>query len=312
MGLPTILGAAVFIFLIMRVVPGDVASLIALGGSEGEEGTSRERIESIRRQLGLDKPTYMQFLSWMGDVARWDLGNSLWTRQSVSELLGRRFPLTLQLAAMALALSWIIAIPIGTLTAVKQDTPLDYWPRFVSIIGMAIPHFWLGILMLTYLAAFFGWIPSLTYQVPWRDPMTNFSQLMLPAVVLGTGQAAIQVRMMRTTMLEVLREDYIRTAHAKGLSSVVVLRRHALKNALIPVITVSGNQLSHLIGGAMVTEVVFNLPGMGAAMVDAVRLRDYPVVQNLVLFFTAGHIIINLGVDLLYAYLNPRIKYAEF
>ena len=213
---------------------------------------------------------------------------------------------------MALLLSWLIAIPVGILTAVKQDTPLDYIPRFVSIIGLAIPNFWLGILTMTYLAAVLGWVPALTYSVPWRDPLENFSQLMLPAVVLGTALAALQTRMTRTTMLDVLREDYIRTANAKGLGSRAVLWRHALKNAAIPIITISGTQLGGLISGSLVTEVVFNLPGLGSATVDAVRLRDYPVIQTLVLFITVAHIIVNLGVDLLYGFLDPRIRYADY
>ena len=303
LGIPTILGAAILIFVIMRVVPGDVATLIAIGGSEGEEQISAAAIEKMRDTLGLNQPLHMQF-------ANWDLGRSLWTRQPVKELLIRRYPLTLQLSAMALLLSWLIAIPIGILTAVKQDTPLDYIPRLVSIVGLAIPNFWLGILVMTYLAAILGWVPALTYSVPWKDPVENFSQLMLPAVVLGTALAALQTRMTRTTMLEVLREDYIRTANAKGLSSRTVLWRHALKNAAIPVITISGAQLGGLISGSLVTEVVFNLPGLGAATVDAVRLRDYPVIQTLVLFITVAHIIVNLGVDLLYGFLDPRIRFA--
>lgn len=298
------------IFVIMRVAPGDVAGLIAIGGSEGEEEVSLAKLEKLREQLGLNQPLHMQFVSWMWDLAHFDLDRSLWTRQPVKELLVRRFPLTLQLSAMALLLSWLIAIPVGILSAVKQDTPLDYIPRFLSIIGLATPNFWLGILMLTYLAAFFGWVPALTYAAPWRSPGENFSQLMLPAVVLGTALAAIQTRMTRATMLEVLREDYIRTAHSKGLGTQAVLWRHALKNAAIPVLTISGSQLSGLISGSLVTEVVFNLPGLGSATVDAVRLRDYPVIQNLVLFITIVHIGVNLGVDLLYAYLDPRIRYS--
>ena len=300
------------IFVIMRVAPGDVASLIAIGGAEGEEEINQAALDKIRERLGLDAPLHMQFLNWMWDLAHFDLDESLWSRQPVKDLLIRRFPLTLQLSAMALVLSWIIAIPVGILSAVKQDSPLDYIPRFLSIIGLATPNFWLGILMLTYLAAFLGWVPALTYQAPWRAPTENFSQLMLPAIVLGTALAAIQTRMTRATMLEVLREDYIRTARAKGLGSRAVLWRHALKNAAIPVLTISGGQLSGLISGSLVTEVVFNLPGLGLATVDAVRLRDYPVIQNLVLFITIVHIVVNLGVDLLYAFLDPRIRYSDY
>ena len=312
LGIPTIFGAALLIFVIMRIAPGDVAVLIAIGGGEGEEDRSIEAVEIIREKLGLNKPLYMQFGTWMWDVAHWDLGESLWTRQPVKELLARRFPLTLQLSAMALILSWAIAIPVGMLSALKQDTPLDYIPRFFSVIGLAIPNFWLGILMLTYLAAFFGWVPALVYSSPWSSPGENFTQLMLPALVLGTALASLQTRMTRSTMLEVLREDYIRTANAKGLRSSTVLWRHALKNAAIPVLTISGTQLSGLISGSLVTEVVFNLPGLGSAIVDGVRLRDYPVIQNLVLFITVIHIFVNLGVDLLYSYLDPRIRYSSY
>jgi len=312
LGIPTILGAALLIFAIMRIAPGDVATMIAIGGAEGEEEKSVEAVELIREKLGLDQPLHMQFANWMWDLAHWDLGQSLWTRQPVKDLLVRRYPLTLQLSAMALLLSWLIAIPVGILSAVKQDTPLDYIPRFLSIIGLAIPNFWLGILTMTYLAAVLGWVPALTYSVPWRDPLENFSQLMLPAVVLGTALAALQTRMTRATMLDVLREDYIRTANAKGLGSQAVLWRHALKNAAIPIITISGTQLGGLISGSLVTEVVFNLPGLGSATVDAVRLRDYPVIQTLVLFITVAHIIVNLGVDLLYGFLDPRIRYADY
>jgi len=312
LGIPTIFGAALLIFAIMRIAPGDVATMIAIGGAEGEEEKSVEAVELIREKLGLNQPLHMQFANWMWDLAHWDLGQSLWTRQPVKDLLVRRYPLTLQLSVMALLLSWLIAIPVGILSAVKQDTPLDYIPRFLSIIGLAIPNFWLGILTMTYLAAVLGWVPALTYSVPWRDPLENFSQLMLPAVVLGTALAALQTRMTRATMLDVLREDYIRTANAKGLGSQAVLWRHALKNAAIPIITISGTQLGGLISGSLVTEVVFNLPGLGSATVDAVRLRDYPVIQSLVLFITVAHIIVNLGVDLLYGFLDPRIRYADY
>jgi peptide/nickel transport system permease protein len=224
-------------------------------------------------------------------------------------MLARKLPMTLQLGLMALLLSWIIAIPIGILSAVKQDTPLDYIPRFISIIGLAIPNFWLGILILTFAAAWFNWFPPIIYQTPWDDPVVNLTQLFFPCLVLGASQAAIQVRMMRTTMLEVLREDYIRTANAKGLKKLTVLWRHAMKNALIPVITISGSQLAHLIGGALVTETVFNLPGIGKLFVQGVAARDYPVIQAIVMFIALIVLVANLVVDLLYAWLDPRIRY---
>ena len=310
LGVPTILGAMLLIFTIMRVIPGDVAVLIAVGGSEGEEVVNEEKVEKIRIQLGLDRPVYEQFGEWVWQVVTWDLGDSFILRQPVTEMLARKLPMTLQLGLMALLLSWIIAIPIGILSAVKQDTPLDNIPRFISIIGLAIPNFWLGILILTFAAAWFNWFPPIIYQTPWDDPVVNLTQLFFPCLVLGASQAAIQVRMMRTTMLEVLREDYIRTANAKGLKKFSVLWRHAMKNALIPVVTISGSQLANLIGGALVTETVFNLPGIGAATVDAVRLIDYPVIQNFVLIITTGHVLVNLLIDLLYGWLNPRIRYS--
>ena len=310
--IPAILGAALFIFALMRIVPGDVAALIVIGGTEGESEAVREATELVRQQLGLDKPVHMQFLSWMWDLMHWDLGQSLWTRQEVTELVARRFPLTIQLALMALLISFLISIPVGVLSAVKQDSALDYVPRLLSILGLAAPNFWLAILVITYLAAWFGWIPALTYTPPWENPAQNVSQLIFPALVLGTSSAAIQVRITRTQMLEVLREDYVRTARAKGLSEGAVIRRHALRNALIPVVTIIGGQLGGLLSGALVVEVVFNIPGLGDAIVQAVRQRDYPVVQNLILLVTVIHIMTNLGVDLLYGLLDPRISYAEY
>jgi peptide/nickel transport system permease protein len=311
-GIPTVFGAALLIFIIMRVVPGDVATLILIGGSEGEEQIREEDLQALRVQLGLDKPLPLQFLTWIADVARWDLGTSLWTRQPITDLIARRFPLTIQLALMALVISWLVAIPVGVLSALKQDTPLDYVPRFISIIGLATPNFWLGILTMTYLAAIFGWIPPLTYQAPWVNPGDNFTQLIFPALVLGVSGAAIQVRIMRAQMLEVLRDDYIRTAYSKGLGTRTVVRRHALKNAMIPVITLGGAQLNGLLGGSLVTEVVFNLPGFGNSIVQAVRLRDYPVIQNLVFMIAVIYILVNLGVDLLYGWLDPRISYTDY
>ena len=311
-GIPTVFGAALLIFIIMRVIPGDVAVLILIGGAEEEEQIREEDLQALRAQLGLDKPLPVQFLTWMVDLARWDLGESLWTRQPITDLITRRFPLTIQLAFMAIVISWTVAVPVGIISALKQDTALDYIPRFISIIGLATPNFWLGILTVTYLAAIFGWIPPLTYKAPWVNPADNFTQLIFPALVLGVSGAAIQVRMMRTQMLEVLRDDYIRTAYSKGLATRTVLRRHALKNALIPVITMAGAQLNGLLGGSLVTEVVFNLPGFGNAIVQAVRLRDYPVIQNLVFMIAVIYILVNLGVDLFYGWLDPRISYADY
>ena len=307
LAVPTVLGAALLIFLIMRIIPGDVAVMLAGGGEEA--AAHPEKVEAVREALGLNEPLHIQFTRWMGDFFQGRWGESLWTKQPIQELLGRRYPLTLELAALAVLLSWLIAVPAGTVSAVRQDTWLDYVPRFLSIIGLAIPNFWLGMLVIMFLVSTLGWFPELTYTPPWQDPLRNFSQLVFPALVVGTAQAAVTSRMMRSSLLDVLREDYIRTARAKGLPSSLVLNRHAMRNALIPVITLAGVQLGTLISGSVVTEVVFNLPGLGQALVDSVNTRDYPVVQTLVLMFTLGFILLNLLVDILYSWLNPRVRY---
>jgi len=303
---PTLLGAASLVFVIMRVIPGDVA-LLVLGGDMGN--IDPKQLAAMRRQLGLDQPLLAQFGTWLWGVLRFDFGTSLWTGQPVLEELLIRLPLSLQLAAMATLVSVLIAIPFGMLAAVRQDTWVDYVIRVVSIGGLAIPSFWVGILCILFLVIYFGWGPPLEYTPPWVDPWANLQQMIWPVLTVGYRYAAVTTRMTRSTLLEVMREDYIRTAWAKGLAEQAIVIRHALKNAMLPVITLIGTEFAFLIGGLVVTETVFTLNGVGRFVVDAVAHRDYPVVQALVFLIALSFVLVNLLVDLTYAWFDPRIRY---
>ena len=305
---PTLLGVAAIVFLIMRVIPGDVALLI-LGGDDGGGQIDQAQLDAVRKQLGLDQPLIVQFGTWLWGVMQFDFGKSLWTGQPVVEELLIRLPVSLQLAFMATIVSVLIAIPLGMLAAVRQDTWVDYVVRVVSIGGLAIPGFWVGILCILFLVIVFGWGPPLEFTPPWVDPWANFSMMVWPVVTVGYRYSAVTTRMTRSTVLEVLREDYIRTAWAKGLRERVVVIRHALKNAMLPVITLIGTEFAFLIGGLVVTETVFTLNGVGRFVVDAVAHRDYPVVQALVFLIAFSFVIVNLLVDLTYAWFDPRIRY---
>jgi peptide/nickel transport system permease protein len=303
---PTLLGAATLVFLIMRVIPGDVALLI-LGGDQGQ--IDQKQLVAMRQQLGLDQPLVIQFGTWLWGVLRFDFGKSLWTGQPVVDELLIRLPLSLELALLATAVSVIISIPLGMLSAIRQDTWLDYVIRVVSIGGLAIPGFWVGILCILFLVIVFGWGPPLEFTPPWVNPWLNFQMMVWPVVTVGYRYAAVTTRMTRSTMLEVLREDYIRTAWAKGLRERAVVVRHALKNSMLPVITLVGTEFAFLIGGLVVTETVFTLNGVGRFVVDAVAHRDYPVVQALIFLTAFSFVIVNLLVDLTYAWFDPRIRY---
>jgi peptide/nickel transport system permease protein len=305
--IPTLLGVAVIVFLIMRVIPGDVALMI-LGGDDGGQ-INQEQVTALRRQLGLDQPLIVQFGTWLWGVMRLDFGNSLWTGQPIAHELVIRLPLSLQLALMATFVSVLIAIPLGTLAAVRQDTWVDYLVRVVSIGGLAIPSFWIGILCILFLVIYFGWGPPLEFTPPWVDPWVNLQMMVWPVVTVGYRYAAVTTRMTRSTVLEVLREDYIRTAWAKGLRERAVVVRHALKNSMLPVITLVGTEFAFLIGGLVVTETVFTLNGIGRFVVEAVAHRDYPVVQALVFLIAFSFVVVNLLVDLTYAWFDPRIRY---
>ena len=304
--IPTLLGAATLVFLIMRVIPGDVALLI-LGGDQGQ--IDQKQLVAMRQQLGLDQPLVVQFGTWLWGVLRFDFGKSLWTGQPVVDELLIRLPLSLELALLATMVSVIISIPLGMLAAVRQDTWVDYVIRIVSIGGLAIPGFWVGILCILLLVIFFGWGPPLEFTPPWINPWLNFQMMVWPVVTVGYRYAAVTTRMTRSTMLEVLREDYIRTAWAKGLAERSVVIRHALKNSMLPVITLVGTEFAFLIGGLVVTETVFTLNGVGRFVVDAVAHRDYPVVQALIFLTAFSFVIVNLLVDLTYAWFDPRIRY---
>jgi peptide/nickel transport system permease protein len=297
---PTLFGVAAVVFLIMRVIPGDVTLLILGGDQTG-------RIDP--HQLGLDQPLAVQFGAWLWGVLRLDFGTSLWTGQPVIEEVLIRLPLSLEVAILATIVSVLLAIPLGMIAAVRQDSWVDYVIRVVSIGGQAIPSFWVGILVILALVIYFGWGPPLEFTPPWVDPWANFQQLVWPVLTVGYRYAAVTTRMTRSTVLEVLREDYIRTAWAKGLRERAVVIRHALKNAMLPVITLVGTEFAFLIGGLVVTETVFTLNGVGRFVVDAVAHRDYPVVQALVFLIALCFVVVNLLIDLTYAWFDPRIRY---
>jgi len=305
--IPTLFGVAAVVFVIMRVIPGDVTLLILGGDQTGR--IDPQQLAAMRHQLGLDQPIAVQFGQWLWDVLRLDFGKSLWTGQPVIEEVLIRLPLSLEVAILATIVSVLLAIPLGMLAAVRQDTWVDYVIRVGSIGGQAIPSFWVGILVILFLVIYFGWGPPLEFTPPWVDPWANFQQLVWPVVTVGYRYAAVTTRMTRSTVLEVLREDYIRTAWAKGLRERAVVIRHALKNAMLPVITLIGTEFAFLIGGLVVTETVFTLNGVGRFVVDAVAHRDYPVVQALVFLIAFCFVIVNLLIDLAYAWLDPRIRY---
>jgi peptide/nickel transport system permease protein len=292
-------------FALIRVIPGDLATL-----KLGQDATPEE-IQDYREELGLTDPVPLQYAKWVGSVLTGDLGESQWEFRPVSEVVRDKFPVTMELALLATAISTVIAIPFGIVSAVRQDSWLDQSLRFVAVLFLAIPSFWLAILAITLPSIWFGWKPPLTgYANFWEDPATNLQRMWLPALVIGASSAALVMRLMRSSLLEVLRQDYIRTAWAKGLKERSVIYRHALKGAMIPVITIVGLQLSVLLGGSVIAEQIFSLPGMGRSMLGAISKRDYPLVQSYVLIFSVIYLLMNLVIDLLYGYLDPRIRYS--
>jgi len=302
---PTLLGVAILTFVIMRVVPGDVVALrYSQSGSVPQEVIDRER-----DQLGLNKPLYEQFADFMGGIARLDFGRSLWTDRPVTEEIQGRLGISIELAILSTLLATVLALPLGVIAAVKQDSWIDYVIRVFSIGGLAMPSFWLGILAILTLVVLFQWAPPLIFVPIWDDPIENLSQLIWPALVVGYRYSAVATRMTRSSVLEVLRDDYVRTARAKGLRETVVIVRHALRNSLLPVITVISLEFAFLFGGLVVTEQVFNVNGLGKLLVDAVAQRDYTLVQALVLLFSFVFVFVNFIVDVLYGVLDPRIRY---
>src|SRR5580693_2740930 len=309
--IPTLLGAAALVFILMRLIPGDIC-LVRLGS--GGSGIGTQALAACHAEIGIDKPWWMQFLSFIWGLARGDFGISMWSGKPVIQEIATRFPVSLEVALIATVVAISIAIPLGTISALKQNTWIDLLVRTISIAGIATPAFWLGILSILMVLDVSQWItgrpwmPSIDYVPLWKDPIRNLSIVMLPALTVGYRYAAVSMRMTRSAMLEVLSEDYIRTARAKGLREKIIINRHALKNALLPVVTVIGIEFAFLIGGLVVTEQVFNLNGIGRLMVLSVQNQDYTMTQALVMLVVTIAILTNLAVDLLYAWLDPRIR----
>ena len=293
------------IFSLVRILPGD-AVIMQL---DQAAAPTPEALKRARQELGLERPFLAQYRTWITGVVQGDLGRSLITRRPVTQELMKRINLTSHLAVMSVIVALLIALPIGVLSAVKQDTMSDYVGRLFAILGLSLPDFWLATVVITFLAIWFQWIPPIGFAPLWVDPVRCLSQLLIPAVIIGARLAAVSMRMTRSSLLEVLRQDYIRTARAKGARERAVIVRHALKNAFIPVVTVLGQQFSVLLGGTVIVEFIFLQPGVGSLILDAVLLRDYTLIQGAVLFFATVIVVANLLVDLSYAWLDPRIRY---
>jgi peptide/nickel transport system permease protein len=305
---PTLVAVAVLTFLLLRVVPGDVVTLKYSG-----EGAfvPAETIEAERVRLGLDQPLWRQFVDWLWGAARLDFGLSMWTGRPIAHEIAIRFELSLQLAIMATIVAVLLAVPLGTLAALRQDTWVDYVIRVVSIGGLATPSFWLGIMMILALLIFFRWSPPVVFTPFFENPLANLSLMIWPALAVGYRYSAVATRMTRSSVLEVMRDDYIRTARAKGLGERAVVLGHGLRNALMPVVTVIGLEFAFLIGGLVVTEQVFNLNGLGKLLVEAITRRDYTMTQALVLLSASVYVLVNFLLDLLYVVIDPRVSYGR-
>ena len=303
---PTLLGVATLVFLLLRVLPGDVV-LLRLAGEGGR--VAEDVLQAERTRLGLDQALWQQYVGWIWGLGRGDLGLSMWTGRPVAQEIRIRLGLSLELTVLATALAVAVAIPLGTLAALRRATWLDYVLRVFTLSGLSMPSFWVGVMIVLLLLRLFRWSPPLTFTSLWENPVANLSQLIWPALVVGFRSAALSARMMRSALLEVLGDDYIRTARAKGLAERAVVRRHAVRNALLPVITVVGLESAVILGGLVVTEQVFNLNGLGKLLLEAVTRRDYTLTQALVMLSASAFVVMNLLVDLCYAWLDPRIRY---
>jgi peptide/nickel transport system permease protein len=304
--IPTLIGVAVLVFFMLRIVPGDVVE-VKLRGDGGN--VSQQTIDMERKRLGLDKPLIVQFKDWMVGLATLDLGKSMWTDRPVMEEIATRLELSLEVAILATIFAVLIAVPLGTLAALFRDTWIDYLMRIITIGGLSIPSFWFGMLIMITLLYLFNWLPPITFTPLYVDPVANLTQLIWPAMAVGYRYCAVTARMIRSSLLEVFSEDYIRTARAKGVYERLVVSRHALRNALLPAITVIGLEFAFLIGGLVVTEQVFNLNGIGKLFVQSVSRNDFTLIQGMVMLIAAFYVFINLAVDLLYAVFDPRIRY---
>ncbi len=306
---PTLFILSILVFLSVRFIPGDVIDVMQARMEVSVVGKSLDR-EALEHELGLDVPVWVQYGRWMGGILlRGTLGNSLLGHWSVEEKIIGRLPVTLELGVLAILIGLVIALPVGIYSAIRQDTVADLLGRSVAIIGLATPNFWLGVMVMIYPAIWWGWAPPTEWVHFTEDPLGNLWGFLIPSLILGTASAAATMRMMRTMMLEVLRQDYVRTAWSKGLKERAVVIRHAIKNALIPVVTLIGLQLPILVGGAVIMENIFNLPGLGRLLLSALNDRDYPMVSGVNLFFATGVVLLNLLIDLIYPYLDPRVRY---
>jgi len=301
--IPSLLIASLIVFTLPRLIPGDVVAMML------EEKAYAKDLEELRAKLGLNRPIYVQYFEWLGRAATGDLGESLWTRRPVLEEIGNRLPITLELAMMSLVVAIVIAIPVGVISAARQDTAQDYTFRSVAILGLSVPGFWLATLVIVLPAIWWGWRPLTGYVEIGKDVVGPLVQMLLPAAILGIAFAAAMMRLTRGMLLEVLRQDYVRTAWSKGLRERVIILKHGLRNAIIPVITYIGTQLPQVIGGTVVIETIFGLPGMSRFLFDAINQRDYPVIQGVNLVVVSFIVMVNLAVDALYAVLDPRIRY---
>ena len=305
--IPTLFILSILVFLSVRFIPGDVIDTMV---ANNEYLTGVIDREAYERMLGLDVPVYVQYGRWIGGIVlRGTLGSPLLGQGTVEEKIIRRLPVTIELGLLAIVIGLVIALPVGIYSAIRQDTVADFLGRSVAIIGLATPNFWLGIMVMIYPATWWGWVPPLQLVSFTEDPLRNLSGFLIPSLILGTASAAATMRMTRTMMLEVLRQDYVRTAWSKGLRERAVVIRHAVKNALIPVVSLIGLQLPILVGGAVIMENIFNLPGLGRLLLNALNDRDYPMVSGINLFFATGVVVINLFIDLVYAILDPRVRY---
>jgi peptide/nickel transport system permease protein len=300
---PSLLIASLIVFTLPRLIPGDVVALML------EEKAYAKDLEEMRAKLGLNRPIYVQYFEWLSRVARGDLGESLWTRRPVLEEIARRLPVTLEIAAFAVFFALAISLPIGIISATRQDTVWDYLFRSGAIFGLSVPGFWLATLVIVLPAIWWGWRPVTGFTEFSKDKLAHVSQFLLPALILGIAAAAALMRLTRGTLLEVLRQDYVRTAWAKGLSERRVVLKHSLRNGIIPVVSLLGTQIPQILGGTVIIETIFGLPGMSRFLFDAINQRDYPVIQGVNLVVVTFVVVINLTVDTLYAVLDPRIRY---
>src|SRR5688572_25914836 len=304
--IPTLIGMSLLIFVMMRLLPGDIVdAMVGMDSTVTEEAK-----EELRAAFGLTDPWPVQYTKWIGGILSGDLGTSFRSREPITDQLLRALPITLELALLAILMSIPVAIPLGILSAVRQNSQVDFWARLAGLMGLSIPSFWLATLFLLFTSLVFRWVPPVIWINPLEDPLGNLQQMMLPALALAVQLMAVEMRMMRASMLEVLRQDYIRTVRAKGVSERTVLYRHALKNAFIPVITIIGIQMGALMGGSIIIEQIFGLPGVGWYLLQGIFNRDYPIVQVTTLFLAMIFVFINLLVDVAYAFLDPRIRYA--